>query len=148
MIKRFFKATGLVFLFGLSLGSLYIVNLFLMKPASIDHYLGKEVITGLIDSPEAMTYMGMFDSFNWLTKHNSKLSIPEHEDLQEGIDDARESLRILNKYNESSLTNNQKITKRIAIFDIENGLKELEEFPYHDYPLNPVSYTHLRAHET
>ena len=142
MIKRFFKATGLVFLFGLSLGSLYLVNLFLMKPASIDHYLGKEVITGLIDSPEAMTYMGMFDSFNWLTKHNSKLSIPEHEDLQEGIDDARESLRILNKYNESSLTNNQKITKRIAIFDIENGLKELEEFPYHDYPLNQVRGIH------
>jgi len=59
-------------------------------------------------------------------KHNSKLSIPEHEDLQEGIDDARESLRILNKYKESSLTNNQKITKRIAIFDIEKVLKNLK----------------------
>ena len=142
MIKRFFKAVGLVFVFGLSLGSLYLVNLFFMKPASIDHYLGKEVITGLIDSPEAMTYMGMFDSFNWLTKHNSRLSIPEHNDLQEGINDARKSLKILNKYKESSLTNNQKITKRIAIFDIENGLKELEEFPYHDYPLNQVRGIH------
>ena len=142
MIKRFFKAVGLVFVFGLSLGSLYLVNLFFMKPASIDHYLGKEVITGLIDSPEAMTYMGMFDSFNWLTKHNSRLSIPEHNDLQEGINDARKSLRILNKYKESSLTNNQKITKRIAIFDIENDLKELEEFPYHDYPLNQVRGIH------
>ena len=142
MIKRFFKAVGLVFVFGLSLGSLYLVNLFFMKPVSIDHYLGKEVITGLIDSPEAMTYMGMFDSFNWLTKHNSRLSIPEHNDLQEGINDARKSLKILNKYKESSLTNNQKITKRIAIFDIENGLKELEEFPYHDYPLNQVRGIH------
>ena len=76
MIKRFFKAIGLIFVFGISLGSLYSVNLFFMKPISIDHYLGKEVVLGLIDSPESMTYMGVFDKFFWITKHNSSLSIP------------------------------------------------------------------------
>ena len=83
MIKRFFKAIGLIFVFGISLGSLYLVNLFLMKPISIDHYLGKEVVLGLFDSPESMTYMGVFDEYNWITKHNSNLSIPKHEDLEE-----------------------------------------------------------------
>ena len=44
-----------------------------MKPYSIDHFLGKELVFGLVDSPEAMTCIGIFDRFNWLTRHNSNL---------------------------------------------------------------------------
>jgi uncharacterized protein (DUF885 family) len=142
MIKRFFKAIGLIAVFGVSLCSLYLANLFLMKPLSMDHYLGKNLITGLVDSPESMTYMGIFDGMNWLTKHNSKLSIPNYKDLQDDITDARKSLKTLNKYKDSSLSDNQKVTKSIAIFDTENNLKQLEEFPYHDYPLNQVRGVH------
>ena len=142
MIKRFFKAIGLIAVFGVSLCSLYLANLFLMKPLSMDHYLGKNLITGLVDSPESMTYMGIFDGMNWLTKHNSKLSIPNYKDLQDDIADARKSLKTLNKYKDSSLSDNQKVTKSIAIFDTENNLKQLEEFPYHDYPLNQVRGVH------
>ena len=73
MLKRFFKAVGLIVIFSISLCSLYLVNLFLMKPISIDHYLGKNLIVGLVDSPEAMTYLGLFDGINWQTKHNTKI---------------------------------------------------------------------------
>ena len=52
MIKRFFKAIGLITIFGISLCSLYLANLFLMKPFSVDHYLGKNLIVGLVDSPK------------------------------------------------------------------------------------------------
>ena len=142
MIKRTFKAMGMLLIFGVSLGSLYLVNLFLMKPFSIDHFLGKEFLIGLTDSPESMTYIGIFDQFNWITKHNSKLSISNPDDLQGDIKDAKKTLRILNKYKESSLSDNQKITKSIAIFDTENSLKQLEKFPYHDYPLNQVRGAH------
>ena len=51
MIKRIFKTLGVLTFFGISLVSLYLVNLFYMKPASIDHYLAKEVITDLVGSP-------------------------------------------------------------------------------------------------
>ena len=142
MIKRGFKAIGLIFVFGLSLSSLYLVNLFFMKPVSIDHFLGKEFLTGLADSPESMTYVGIFDQFNWITKHNSKLSIPKPEDLEADIKDAKKTLKILKKYKDNSLTDNQKITKSIAVFDTENNLKQLQDFPYHDYPLNQVQGAH------
>ena len=89
MIKRIFKTLGVLTFFGISLVSLYLVNLFYMKPASIDHYLAKEVITDLVDSPEAMTYMGVFDDLNWLTNHNAKLSIPKSDDLKKDIQNAR-----------------------------------------------------------
>ena len=147
MLKRFFKAVGLIVVFGISVCSLYIANLFLMKHLSIDHYLGKNLIVGLVDSPEAMTYLGLFDGINWLTKHNSRLSIPEVDDLEEDIKDSKKSLKMLNKYSDKSLTSNQKITKSIALFDIENGLKEMEKFPYHDFPLNQIGGIHLNTIE-
>jgi uncharacterized protein (DUF885 family) len=142
MIRRGFKAIGLFFIFATSIGSLYLFNLFFMKPASIDHYLGKEVLVDLVSSPEYMTYMGIFDSFNWVTNHNAELSIIGNDDIQNDIKSSQKSLKLLNKYEDSSLSDSQKITKRIAIFDIENGLNQLENFPYHDYPLNQVRGAH------
>ena len=41
----------------------------------------------------------------------------------------------------------QKITKKIAIFDLENSLKEFKEFPYLDYPLNQIGGIHLNTVE-
>jgi uncharacterized protein (DUF885 family) len=142
MIRRGFKAIGLFFIFATSISSLYLFNLFFMKPASIDHYLGKEVLVDLVSSPEYMTYMGIFDSFNWVTNHNAELSIIGNDDIQNDIKSSQKSLKLLNKYEDSSLSDSQKITKRIAIFDIENNLNQLENFPYHDYPLNQVRGAH------
>ena len=59
----------------LAVSSLYLMNLFSKKPYSLDHYLAKELIMDIINSPEYMTYLGIFDGFNFLTNHNQKLSI-------------------------------------------------------------------------
>ena len=142
MIKRLLKICGLFLTFFSGLAALYLGNLFFMKPVSIDHYLAKEMIIDLFDSPEYLTYRGDFDQYNWITKHNSKLSIQKPEDLKKSIADFEENLKILNKYKSSSLSDEQKITKRIAIFDAENNLKEAKEFPYHNYPLNQVRGAH------
>ena len=95
MIKTVLKYSLRLFILAIGVMSLYLANLFLMKPYSIDHYLGKELVLGLIDSPEAMTYMGVFDSFNWLTKHNSKLSIPNEDDLEKNIKETEKIIKTL-----------------------------------------------------
>ena len=69
-----------------------------MKPLSMDHYLAKELVIELIDSPEAMTYVGIFDRFSWLTKHSSKLSIPTESDRNEDISELEDRLKILQSY--------------------------------------------------
>ena len=147
MIKKILKLTARLLVIVVALFSIYLANLFLMKPYSIDHYLGKELVLGLVDSPEALTYVGILDRFNWLTKHNSRLSIPEENDLEEGIEELEKGIKTLYKYKDSSLTDVQKITKKIAIFDLENNLKELKEFPYLDYPLNQIGGIHLNTIE-
>ena len=147
MIKKILKLTTRLLVIVVALFSIYLANLFLMKPYSIDHYLGKELVLGLVDSPEALTYVGILDRFNWLTKHNSRLSIPEENDLEEGIKELEKGIKTLYKYRDSSLTDVQKVTKKIAIFDLENNLKELKEFPYLDYPLNQIGGIHLNTIE-
>ena len=65
MIKKILKYSLRFLAIVIGVISLYLVNLFLMKPVSIDHYLGKELILGLVDSPEALTYIAV--SYTHLT---------------------------------------------------------------------------------
>ena len=144
-LKRVLKFFKYLFLIVFIPATLYLSNLFLMKPYSIDHYLGKELVMGLVDSPEALTYIGIFDDFNWLTRHNSRLSIPADGDLENDIKEIEKGIKTLYKYKDSSLSDIQKSTKAIAIFDLENNLRELQEFPYLDYPLNQIGGIHLNT---
>ena len=123
--------------------SLYLANLFLMKPYSIDHYLAKELSMNLMESPEFMTYIGIFDSLNVILKHNQKLTI---DSLEDGEDDYRDNLKhleMLQKYNPTDLSEVQKVTHKIAIFDTENGIDRFENFRFHSYPFNQISGNHL-----
>ena len=114
-----------------------------MKPISLDHYLGKEVISGMLDSPEAMTYLGIIDQFNFITKHQSKLSVYGLEDQAEDLADMKKSRAILERYNDSKLTKQQRISKNVALFDLDNKIRQEEELPFHDYPLNQIGGIHL-----
>jgi uncharacterized protein (DUF885 family) len=131
----------------LMLVSIYTINLFLMKPYSMDHYLAKELITSLFDSPEAMTYMGLFDRVNFITGHNSKLSVRDAEDAEANHQKNLARLDMLKRYQNDSLSSNQLITKKIAVFDTENDINAFENFRYHTFPVNQIGGTHLNLVE-
>ena len=147
MIKKILKHTRNLLLVTLGVGSLYLINLFFMKPFSIDHFLAKELILDLTSSPEELTYVGVLDDYNWLTNHNSKLSIPKETDIEDGIEHTEKTIKTLYKYDDSRLSDTQISTKKIAIFDYENHLRELRDFPYLDYPLNQIGGIHLNTIE-
>ena len=100
-----------------TLGVLYLGNLFLMRPWSIDLFLAKELILDASDSPESLTYLGFVDDFKWLTNHQSSLSIYTPEDLAIDVADLERSLDTLDSFDDDFLTPEQKITKQIAMFD-------------------------------
>ena len=142
-MKKPLKYFGYFLLSGSLVISLYLANLFLMKPYSIDHYLAKELSMNLMESPEFMTYIGIFDPFNVILKHNQKLTI---DSLEDGEDDYRDNLKhieMLQKYNPTNLSEVQKVTRKIAIFDTENGIDRFENFRFHSYPFNQISGNHL-----
>ena len=142
-MKKLFKYIGYAILSGLALISLYLANLFFMKPYSLDHYLTKELVVGLLDSPEFMTYIGVFDPYNAILKHNQKLSIDTLEEGEEDYKDNLKHLEMLKKYNPKLLSDVQKVTQKIAIFSTENSINRFENFRYHSYPFNQISGNHL-----
>ena len=146
-MKKLFKYAGYLVLSGLALVSLYLVNLFLMKPYSIDHYLAKELTMNVLDSPEFMTYIGIFDPFNSILKHNQRLSIDTLEGSEDDYQDTLNHLEMLKKYNPNRLTEVQKVTQKIAIFDTENNIDRFENFRFHSYPFNQISGNHLNIVE-
>lgn len=146
-MKKLLKFVGYIVVSGLAVISLYLVNLFLMKPYSIDHYLAKELTMGLLESPEYMTYIGIFDPYNAILKHNQMLSINTLADGEEDYQDSLKHLSILKKYDSETLTEVQKVTQKIAIFDTENSIDRFENFRFHSYPFNQISGNHLNLVE-
>jgi uncharacterized protein (DUF885 family) len=147
IMKKLLKFVGYIVVSGLAVISLYLANLFLMKPYSIDHYLAKELTMGLLESPEYMTYIGIFDPYNAILKHNQKLSINTLADGEEDYQDSLKHLSMLKKYDSETLTEVQKVTQKIAIFDTENSIDRFENFRFHSYPFNQISGNHLNLVE-
>ena len=87
----------------LVLGLFYLMNLFFMRPLFLDHFLAKELISDLIDSPEALTSIGLFDSLNVLTGHNSKLSLRTLEEQEADYQDTLDRLKVLKSYRTDGL---------------------------------------------
>ena len=146
-MKTFFKFFGATFGLAFLVCSIYVVNLFSSKPFSLDHYLAKDLIVNLVDSPEYMTYIGIVDFLNPITKHNSKLSNNTLEDSEADHIDTIKHLQILNSYTDDDLTEDQIITKKIAVFDTENDINGFENFRFHSYPINQIGGAHLNAVE-
>ena len=146
-MKKFMKYCGYLSVSLLAVGFLYLMNLFSTKPYSLDHFLAKELIVSMTESPEYMTYLGLFDNFDFVTKHNQKLSIPSAEQSKENYENNVKKLKIIKGFNINTLEQDQRITQKIALFDTQNDIERYERFKYHSYPFNQISGNHLNLVE-
>ena len=146
-MQRTLKYFGYLIFIILVTISLYLMNLFSKKPYSLDHFLAKELIVGVFDSPEYMTYLGIFDDFSPILGHNQKLSISSLEDVEKNYRDNLQRLDTLKGYKVNKLSSNQLITHKIAVFDTELDIERFERFRYHSYPFNQISGNHLNLVE-
>ena len=145
-MKFFFKSIGYIVLILFIVTALFLFNLF-TKPFSIDHYLNKELTIEILESPEYMTYLGIFDKFNFIFKHNEKLTIPSEKNQRKIYLKKLNRLDLLKKYNPENLSDIQKTSQKIAIFDTENDINQFENFRYHSYLFNQISGNHLNLIE-
>ena len=146
-MQRTFKYLGYSVLVLSVIVSLYLLNLFSKKPYSLDHFLAKELIVGILDSPESMTYLGLFDDYNLIFNHNQRLTISSLEDGKKKYLEDLQRLDTLKKYQVDGLSKNQQITHKIAVFDTEIDIERFERFRYHSYPFNQISGNHLNLVE-
>ena len=123
------------------------MNLYSQKPISIDHYLAKDLIEKIINSPEYMTNLGVFDNFGFIFRHNERLSVQTSDRRSKDYEHNQKRIKVLQSFDKSKLSKSQKITQKIAIFDTQNDIEAYERFKYHSYPFNQISGNHLNLVE-
>ena len=146
-MKKILQRTGILLAVILISSCLYLMNLYSQKPISIDHYLAKDLVKKITDSPEYMTNLGVFDNFGFIFRHNERLSVQTSDKRNEDYKHNLNRLNILEGFDESKLSKSQKITQKIAIFDTQNDIEAYERFKYHSYPFNQISGNHLNLVE-
>ena len=146
-MKKILLSSGILLTVIFISSCLYLMNLYSQKPVSIDHYLAKDLVEKITDSPEYMTNLGVFDNFGFIFRHNERLSVQTSDKRNEDYKHNLNRLNILEGFDESKLSKSQKITQKIAIFDTQNDIEEYERFKYHSYPFNQISGNHLNLVE-
>ncbi len=146
-MKKIVLSVGILLAVLLISSCLYLMNLYSQKPFSIDHYLTKDLIEKITNSPEYMTNLGVFDNFGFIFRHNERLSVQTSEKRSEDYKHNLNRLKILQSFDKSKLSKSQKITQKIAIFDTQNDIEAYERFKYHSYPFNQISGNHLNLVE-
>jgi len=146
-MKKILLSAGILLTVIFISSCLYLMNLYSQKPVSIDHYLAKDLVKKITDSPEYMTNLGVFDNFGFIFRHNERLSVQTSDKRSEDYKHNLKRLKILEAFDESKLSKSQKITQKIAIFDTQNDIEAYERFKYHSYPFNQISGNHLNLVE-
>ena len=146
-MKKILLSSGILLTVIFVSSCLYLMNLYSQNPVSIDHYLAKDLIEKITDSPEYMTNLGVFDNFGFIFRHNERLSVQTSDKRNEDYKHNLNRLNILEGFDESKLSKSQKITQKIAIFDTQNDIEAYERFKYHSYPFNQISGIHLNLVE-
>ena len=146
-MKKILLSSGILLTVIFISSCLYLMNLYSQKPVSIDHYLAKDLVEKITDSPEYMTNLGVFDNFGFIFRHNERLSVQTSDKRNEDYKHNLNRLNILEGFDESKLSKSQKITQKIAIFDTQNDIEAYERFKYHSYPFNQISGNHLNLVE-
>ena len=146
-MKKILLSSGILLTVIFISSCLYLMNLYSQKPISIDHYLAKDLVKKITDSPEYMTNLGVFDNFGFIFRHNERLSVQTSDKRNEDYKHNLNRLNILEGFDEIKLSKSQKITQKIAIFDTQNDIEAYERFKYHSYPFNQISGNHLNLVE-
>ena len=146
-MKKILQSTGIFLAIIFISSCLYIMNLYSQKPISIDHFLAKDLIERITDSPEFMTNLGVFDNFSFIFRHNERLSVQTSDKRREDYEHNLRRIKVLQGFDKSKLSKSQKITQKIALFDTQNDIEAYQRFKYHSYLFNQISGNHLNLVE-
>ncbi len=118
----------------LALGIFWLVNLVWFRPFNIKHFYDKIFVQLALESPELTTSMGIPVLYD--------MSKDELDDISDAaqwksFNKMKEDYETLKSYNFDRQSESNKLNTKILGYYLE-GLKEGEQFFYHDYPVNQM----------
>ena len=107
----------------------------------VDKFLDQTIIDGAIDSPLALTYLGL-DSLNFLTGHKSKLGDYSLEKSESDYEESLKQLNYLNRFNQNDMPDGN-YNLQIKRFSLDNDIRGFESFRFHSSPVTQFFGAHL-----
>jgi uncharacterized protein (DUF885 family) len=137
MIKTFFKRLFLGLLLIILLAGVFAAHEWKAeKPFIFRAYLDRTLIQFAFESPETLTSLGFLESLGFKS-HNAKLDDDSPERADELFAKLPEIKKVLESYDDSSLSESDKLSKEITLY-LLNFAEEAKPFRYHNYPVNQL----------
>ncbi len=106
------------------------------KPFMINNFFNRFAMRMVLDSPETLTSLHFLESMG-INGHNAELDDASPQSTTEFFEYLESEMAVLKSYKDSSLSKEQLMSKRIALYLLEFA-KEAKEFRNHNYPVNQL----------
>ncbi|MCW9016876.1 MAG: DUF885 domain-containing protein, partial [Kangiellaceae bacterium] len=116
--------------------SLFTTNEWYGRPVFINNFFNRFALKIALDSPETLTSLHFLESVG-IDGHNAELDDASPEAMDEFFKLIQEEHEVLKSYNDSDLNEEEKLSKRIALYLFEFA-EEAKPFRYHNYPVNQL----------
>ncbi|MRX28607.1 DUF885 family protein [Kangiella sp. HZ709] len=103
---------------------------------SIDVFFNRVAISFIEDSPETLSSLRVLEQFG-IKGHQDDLDDASIEAGNKGFEKTKKNLEILKSYEDSDLTDGQKLSKELMVYLLQQGV-DGEKFRYHNYPVNQL----------
>jgi uncharacterized protein (DUF885 family) len=136
MLKKTFKAFGVLIAILLLAGAVFVVNVTMFRPFSLNLFYEKVFVTFLLDNPELLTQIGIAEQFGY-RKHNAHLNDESEAKSDRDFALWRGYLADLKAYDPASQSVDQGLSTRVLTWFIESQVAG-ERFKLHNYPVNQL----------
>ncbi len=103
---------------------------------SIDVFFNRVAISFIEDSPETLSSLRVLEQFG-IKGHQDDLDDASIEAGNKGFEKTKKNLEILKSYEDSDLTEGQKLSKELMVYLLQQDV-DGEKFRYHNYPVNQL----------
>jgi uncharacterized protein (DUF885 family) len=136
MLKKSLKALGALLAVVLLVATIFIGNLTMFRPFSLNLFYEKIFVIFLLDNPELLTQIGIAEQFGY-RKHNAHLNDESEAKADRDFARWRGYLADLKAYDPASQSTSQRLSTRVLTWFIESQV-EGERFKLHNYPVNQL----------
>lgn len=106
------------------------------KPFMISNFFYRFALKMALQSPERLTSLHFLESMG-IDGHNAELDDASPQSTTDFFEFLESEQAVLNAYDDKSLSDDEKMSKRIALYLLEFA-QDVKKFRYHNYPVNQL----------
>jgi len=136
MIKKILFWIMAIFLALVLLGGSFAAHEWYGKPLIINNFFNRFALKIALKNPETLTSLHFLESIG-INGHNAELGDVSPQSTTEFFEFLESEMAVLKSYNNASLSQDELMSKRIALYLLEFA-KEAKPFRYYNYPVNQL----------